>query len=171
MNSFFESAAPCCLGIVFFLGLFGFVAFLRYMGYRETLALAEKGLVKPDRRPGNATLFWGIGFTAVGAALLVGLWPIGFIAGTRFPLGLGPWLLFGLLPMFFGLGLILFYVLTHESTPKNKTPVVAPVVAPRPVEPVMVVTPAPVVVSPAPAAVPPAEPPVPPAEPPTNSAP
>ena len=167
MNSFLETAAPCCFGIVFFLLLFGFIAFMRYMGYRETLALAEKGLVKPERRSGNGTLFWGIGFTAVGAALLLGLWPIGFIAGERFPLGLGPWLLFGLLPMFFGLGLMLFYVLTRDSKPVEKltpAPILVPVTAP-------VVTP--VVMQEPISLIPPSEQPVPPTpstppEPPSN---
>ncbi len=167
MNNFLETAAPCCFGIVFFLLLFGFIAFMRYMGYRETLALAEKGLVKPERRSGNGTLFWGIGFTAVGAALLLGLWPIGFIAGERFPLGLGPWLLFGLLPMFFGLGLMLFYVLTRDSKPVEKltpAPILVPVTAP-------VVTP--VVMQEPISLIPPSEQPVPPTpstppEPPSN---
>jgi len=192
MNSFFETAVPCCFGIVFFLLLFGFIAFMRYMGYRETLALAEKGLVKPERRSGNGTLFWGIGFTALGAALCLGLWPIGFIAGGRFPLGLGPWLLFGLVPMFFGVGLVLFYVLTREPKPAEKAVVVpvttsslgavvapvGPVASVGPVGPVGPV--APVVVqepvttmAPASAIVPPSEQPLPPTppEPPTSPAP
>jgi hypothetical protein len=121
MNNFFETAAPCCGFIFFFAALFGFIAFMRYMGYRETLALAEKGLVKPERRSGNGTLFWGIGFTSVGMALCLGLWPIGFFMGDRFPFGFGPWLLGGLLPMFFGLGLVLFYVLTREPKTTDKT--------------------------------------------------
>ena len=35
-----------CFGILgFFTLLFGFIAYMRYLSYRETLALAEKGLV------------------------------------------------------------------------------------------------------------------------------
>jgi len=120
MNNFLETVIPCC-GFVFFFGtLFGFIASMRYMGYRETLALAEKGLVKPERRSGNGTLFWGIGFTSVGMALCLGLWPIGFFVGDRFPLGIGPWLIVGLLPLFCGLGLVLFFVLTRETKPNEK---------------------------------------------------
>jgi hypothetical protein len=40
---------------------------------------------------------------AVGAALLIGLYPIGLHADGSFPLGLGPWLLAGLIPLFVGL--------------------------------------------------------------------
>jgi hypothetical protein len=127
MNSFIETAVPCCGFVFFFAALFGFIAFMRYMSYRETLALAEKGL--PERRSGNGTLFWGIGFTSVGVALCLGLWPIGFFVGDRFPLGIGPWLIVGLLPMFFGLGLVIFYVLTRDSKPTDK-PVQSPSVAP-----------------------------------------
>jgi hypothetical protein len=88
------------------------------MSYRETLDLAEKGLVRGDlRRGGNGkdTLRWGIVITAVGLALCIGLYPLGFVTGTRFPLGLGPWMLAGLLPTFFGVGLVLIYVLTREK--------------------------------------------------------
>jgi len=114
-----------CLGIVgFFALLFGFIVVMRYLGYRETLALAEKGLVRPDRmRGGNDkdTLRWGIAIAAIGMALCVGLYPIGFIgSGSRFPLGFGPWMLAGLLPMFFGLALILIYVLTREDNKAKK---------------------------------------------------
>jgi len=114
-----------CLGIVgFFALLFGFIVVMRYLGYRETLALAEKGLVRPDRTRGSNgkdTLRWGIAIAAVGMALCVGLYPIGFIGGgSRFPLGFGPWMLTGLLPMFFGLALIMIYVLTREDKKAEK---------------------------------------------------
>jgi hypothetical protein len=119
MNSFFA-----CLSFTgIFVFLFSLLAFMRYMNYRETLALAEKGLVRPDRmRGGNGkdTLRWGIAIAAVGMALCVGLYPIGFRGGSSFPLGLGPWMLAGLLPMFFGLGLILIYVLTREDKKEEK---------------------------------------------------
>jgi hypothetical protein len=102
----------------FFLLLFGFIVVLRYLSYRETLSLAEKGLVRPERGrggDGKDTLRWGIVIAAIGLALSVGLYPIGLLPGMKFPLGLGPWMLAGFLPLFFGLGLILIYVLTHEK--------------------------------------------------------
>jgi hypothetical protein len=97
-----------------------FVLALRYLSYRETLALAEKGLVRPGRLAngnGKAALIWGVLLTAIGVALCVGLWPLGLssLGYGRYPLGFGPWMLLGLLPTFFGLGLILVYVLTREG--------------------------------------------------------
>lgn len=101
----------------FFLLLFGFILLMRYLNYRETLALADKGLVRPPRprTNGKAALVWGILIASVGAALTLGLWPLGLGFGADYPLGLGPWMLAGLLPLFFGLGLILVYVLTRET--------------------------------------------------------
>jgi O-antigen/teichoic acid export membrane protein len=109
-------AIPLC-SLAFFFLLFGFLAVLRFINYRETLALAEKGLVRPDRSRANGkdTLRWGIVITALGLALCLGLYPLGFMAGPRFPLGLGPWMLLGLVPTFFGLALILIYVVTREK--------------------------------------------------------
>jgi hypothetical protein len=86
--------------------LFGFIALMRYLSYRETIALAEKGLVRPAKAQGNGknALRWGIVIASIGLALIVGLFPIG-----------GTVMLVGLLPTFFGLGLVLIYVLTRES--------------------------------------------------------
>jgi len=118
-----------CLGVLgFFVLLFGFVAFMRFMSYRETMQLAEKGLVRPDRTRGNGkdTLRWGIAITAIGVALCLGLYPIGFVTGSEFPLGLGPWMLAGLLPTFFGLALVMIYYLTREEKPKGDKPAEPP---------------------------------------------
>lgn len=95
--------------------VFGFLAFLRYMNYRETVALAEKGLTRPERKPGNGLLRWGVVMTALGLALSVGLYPIGFSAGYDYPLHLGPWMLGGFVPLFLGLSLILLHVLTRKN--------------------------------------------------------
>jgi len=76
---------------------------------------------------GKHTLRWGIVTAAVGLALCIGLYPIGWTgAGERFLLGFGPWMLVGLLPLFFGLGLVLVYVLTHEEKKPSAKPPVAP---------------------------------------------
>jgi hypothetical protein len=103
-----------------FLLTFMFIVVMRFIGYRETLHLAEKGLVRPDRSAGGLgngkdTLRWGVVITAVGLALCVGLYPIGLLPGSSFPLGIGPWMIAGFLPTFFGLGLILIYVLTRDD--------------------------------------------------------
>ena len=107
-------------GLGFFALLFAFIILMRYLSYRETLALADKGLVRPGHRGGNGsgkdTLRWGISLTAIGLALCLSLYPIGLLPGMKFPMGIGPWMMVGFLPTFFGLGLVLIYVLTHEKT-------------------------------------------------------
>ena len=107
-----------CAGSLGFIGLvFGFILLMRFMAYKETLALAEKGLVKPVRNGGNGkgALIWGIIITFVGVALTIGMWPLGLMFHTELPLAFGPWMLAGLLPLFFGLALLLIYVLTREK--------------------------------------------------------
>jgi hypothetical protein len=119
MNDFI----PCFGGLGFFALLFGFIAFMRFLSYRETLALAEKGLVKPARSNGNGkgALIWGVIITAVGLAVTLGLWPLGIMFDSRqFPFGFGPWMVVGLVPTFFGVALILVHVLTRESKPKDE---------------------------------------------------
>lgn len=108
---------PCVGGLGFVALVFGFILLMRFLAYKETLELAEKGLVKPQRNGnGKGTLVWGIIIAAVGLALILGLWPLGYgFGGTNFPLGFGPWMLLGLIPTFFGLALILIYVLTREE--------------------------------------------------------
>jgi hypothetical protein len=103
------------IGLTFGIGLpliiFGFIALMRYINYRETIALAEKGLVKPAKAQKNGlnALRWGIVLASIGLALIVGLFPEG-----------GPVLLVGLIPTFFGLGLVLIYVLTRVSDKKDE---------------------------------------------------
>jgi hypothetical protein len=121
MNQFDASFiyAPFCCGLLFFVILFAFLAGWRWMQYRERLALAEKGLLKPEsgqlERGGNGkgALRWGVVIASLGLALTVGLWPLGIY--SSYPLGLGPWMIGAFIPLFFGLGLILIYVLTKNE--------------------------------------------------------
>ena len=115
---------PCAGSIAFVFLILSFIVLMRYLNYRETLKLAEKGLLKPVHSNGNGkgALIWGILLTAVGLALMIGLLPLGLMLGADVPFGFGPWMLVGLLPMFFGLGLLLIYVLTRESKPKDALP-------------------------------------------------
>ncbi len=140
-----ENSILCGGAVGFFFLLFAFILAMRYLNYRETMGLAEKGLVKPSREAtrarngGNkAVLVWGIIMAAIGLALMLGLWPLGFTSvGRGFPLGFGPWMLFGLLPLFFGLALVLIYVLTQsgkEKQPKSNEPA-EETPLPLPVEP------------------------------------
>lgn len=109
-----------CSGVILLtLILLGFALGWRYINYRETLALAEKGLVKPsytNQKSGDKGLLrWGIIIAALGLALCLGMIPLG--VGTSYVLGLGPWMLIGLVPLFFGLALVLIYILTREDVP------------------------------------------------------
>jgi hypothetical protein len=113
---------PCVGGLGFVFLILAFIVLMRFLSYQETLKLAEKGLVKPMRQNnnGNSALIWGILMTAIGVALTIGIWPLGFMVHSDVPFGFGPWMLVGLLPMFFGLALILIYVLTREARPKDE---------------------------------------------------
>lgn len=102
---------PSIFGISVFLIVFGFFAYVRYLRYRETITMAEKGLAYPERRNGKDTLRWGIVIAAIGIALIIGVFPEALRDSW-------PLLLVGLLPTFFGLGLVLIYVVTREEQPK-----------------------------------------------------
>lgn len=118
---------PICMAAMFFLVLplivLGFFALMRYIRYRETMMLIEKGVYVPHPESnGKGTLAWGIVITALGIALSIGLYPLGWlVSGGMFPLNFGPWMLVGLVPLFFGLALILIYALTarKKDTPRE----------------------------------------------------
>lgn len=100
-----------------------FMLVWRYIKYKETVALAERGLLHPEPQraesDGKDTLRWGIILVALGLALSIGLY---------IDSGWDLLLLIGLLPLFFGLALILIYVLTHEeqAQPSAIEPTVMP---------------------------------------------
>jgi hypothetical protein len=73
-------------------------------------------------RPSRSQLTWGLVLTGVGIGLTLALWPIGWIAnsaagesGVHFPLGLGPWMLAGFIPLFVGLALILAHIISQPE--------------------------------------------------------
>jgi len=105
---------PCLSIVSVLLVIFGFLAFLRYMNYKETLALAEKGLTKPESKSNKNLLRWGIVITSLGFALSLGLYFIGFDSANNYPLHLGPWMLGGFVPLFLGIGLVLVHYLTEK---------------------------------------------------------
>ena len=111
----FSELVPCISIVSVLLVIFGFIAFLRYMNYRETLALAEKGLTRPETKSNKGFLRWGIIITALGIALSLGFYFFGFDSSENYPLRLGPWMLGGFVPLFLGLGLILLHYLTEKS--------------------------------------------------------
>jgi len=104
--------------VIVFAVVFGFAAYNRYLQHKETMALAEKGLL-PEKDPGDrskAILRWGMIFSILGAILVLVVIPF---AWNNF------WVLFllGLLPLALGLGLTLIYVFTQDNPPsKEKKP-------------------------------------------------
>ncbi|HSL31521.1 MAG TPA: DUF6249 domain-containing protein [Anaerolineales bacterium] len=111
----FSDLVPCISLVSVLLVIFGFLAFLRYMNYREAIALAERGLSRPEAKPGKGLLRWGILVTGLGIALSLGLYFAGYNSGQSYPLHLGPWMLGGFVPLFLGLGLVLLHFLTSKN--------------------------------------------------------
>ena len=117
-----EVVVPGAVVALIFFIIFGFATLMRYFRYKETVALAEKGLLRESRQRKNRnTLRTGVIVTAVGLALSCGLMPIGFLitnsdVSSRLPLGFfGPWMVVGLLPVFFGLALIVLHLLNGSE--------------------------------------------------------
>lgn len=128
MNDVVPGIIICGSIILIFGGMLVFFAYLRYMRYRETIELAEKGLVHPryqhSESNGKSTLRWGIAITGLGLALCLGLYPFGWLtAAGQFPLNFGPWMLIGLIPTFFGLSLIVIYLVTRDKEGDHKVEV------------------------------------------------
>jgi hypothetical protein len=111
----FADLVPCISIVSVLLVIFGFLAFLRYMNYREAISLAERGLSRPEPKQGGGLLRWGIVMTGLGLALSLGLYLLGFAASSGYPLRLGPWMLGGFVPLFLGLSLILSHFLTQKE--------------------------------------------------------
>jgi hypothetical protein len=123
MNDSIESLSIGLAAALVFSVPFAFFAYIRYLRYKETIALAERGLLKPERsRNGNNTLRWGIVILFLGLATLCGILPFAFLARGRVPaspeegIGFAFLLLIGLLPMFFGLALIIIHVVTNRGS-------------------------------------------------------
>ncbi len=128
MNGFAEFAL-CAVPIAFLITIFGTIVLMRWFKHREIVALVEKGLLpkqyarymRASRGRGRGLLGWGIALAALGLALLIGLWPLGFVVEEPYPLHFGPWMLAGLIPLFIGLALLITYFLARKedlSTPE-----------------------------------------------------
>ena len=119
--------AMCVLPNAFLIAIFGTIVLVRWFKHREILAMVEKGLLPAQYAQyvsasrgwgGRRLLGWGIALVALGLALVIGLWPLGFTrAGVEnpYPLGFGPWMLGGLVPVFIGLALLITYFLTRKE--------------------------------------------------------
>ncbi|NLV73946.1 MAG: hypothetical protein GXY52_04580 [Chloroflexi bacterium] len=89
-----------------------FLTLHRYLAFKERVALAQLGYTSESleqdipRRSGKRGVLWGGILTAMsGLALLLGL----------STLGMGVWLLGGLVPLFIGIGLVLIYFLLGNA--------------------------------------------------------
>lgn len=86
---------------------------LRWFSYKERMALIAQGVSPEDERKHgkNQKTFLAIGLVIglIGLALTIGL----------ITLGVGPWLLAGLLPLFVGLAFILVSLVLAPSKPKE----------------------------------------------------
>jgi hypothetical protein len=122
-----EELAVCVVPSAFLVAIFGTIVLVRWFKHREILAMVEKGLLPAQYaqymsasrgRGGRGLLGWGIALVMLGLALMIGLWPIGFTragAENPYPLGFGPWMLAGLIPLFIGLALLIIYFLTRKE--------------------------------------------------------
>jgi hypothetical protein len=126
MDNAWITFATCAVPIVFLGAIFGTIVLMRWFKHREIMTLAEKGLL-PEQyarymsasrgRSGRGLLGWGIALAMLGLALVIGLWPLGFVVEEPYPLYFGPWMLTGLIPLFIGLALLITHFLTREEKP------------------------------------------------------
>jgi hypothetical protein len=99
----------------------GFITFNRYISYKERVALAQLGYtmesfqVDASRQHGKRGILWGGVITAMsGLGLLLGL----------STLGMGVWILGGLLPLFVGIGMVSIYFVLGASPERPKSQVI-----------------------------------------------
>jgi hypothetical protein len=116
-----------CGGIfVFFILLFGFLLLMRYINYKENIKMADSGIIplqKPKRNRWLLIVGW-IG-SVLGGLLSAVMWVVGIKTINEaglYPLALGPWMLIGLAPLFFGLCMLLIYVILAPAQQKATVP-------------------------------------------------
>lgn len=110
---------PFLLPVMVVVVIFAYLVVVRYMRHKEYLAMIEKGIdphTHPERQQESAPvpdgspaprrrLMGGTVTAAVGLALTLGL----------LTLGIGPWLLGGLVPLFIGLAILFVRFLFDEG--------------------------------------------------------
>lgn len=111
----------CILAIaVFGVSVVLFAAYMRSLRHKEIMRMIDEGKmeVPVSKSPLNGkTLFAaGIIFTMMGLALSLSLYPISYVEAANYPLHFAPWMAIGLLPLFFGLALIVI----HQANLKDK---------------------------------------------------
>jgi hypothetical protein len=105
----------------------GFILLIRYLDHRERMTMIAHGLTPPDRTTlprasrSTAVLRGGLITAAVGIAITLGLYTVGFVLPAPFsavPGRFGPWLLPGLIPTGVGVALVLSYYLAPPRAPQ-----------------------------------------------------
>lgn len=90
------------------------IVFLRWFSYRERMARINQGqgtsISNDPEQQAKRALSSSLTTTLIGVAITIGL----------LTLGIGPWLLAGLIPIFIGLSMILTYVITAADNPNTK---------------------------------------------------
>lgn len=108
--AYFSLLMPMILGALVVI----LVISLRWFSYKEKMALIAQGLPVEEKKDKGESykLFLAIGLTVslVGLALSIGLATLGF----------GPWLLFGLIPCFAGLAMVLASLVMRPSKQKDQ---------------------------------------------------
>lgn len=120
--------SPCFLVSV----LLVFLAVIRYIVYRERAAMAQHGIFLPEEsfwdhlgyRYPQGVLWGGVITAMCGLALLLGLATI----------GIGPWLLGGLVPLFVGLGMVFVYFTGGSARQRRAAEPTPPEEGPHPGE-------------------------------------
>lgn len=124
-ESFLTTLVPCAATFAFFALVFGIIIMLRWFRHREVMAQIQQGLVPEDHRwqTDNDTTsrklrVWGLGLAALGLALVIGMYPFGFVTQEPWPLHFGPWMVVGLVPLFVGLALLI----ADYASQRNRAP-------------------------------------------------
>jgi len=104
-----EFIIPASVTIFLFALFFSTLAWVRWLRYREIVALADRGITPREDLPGTASLRWGMVLTAVGIVMTLAMFPLSMDSFPRAPLGLSPILLAGLLPLAIGIALVWHY--------------------------------------------------------------
>lgn len=112
--------SPCAMVTILLL----FFVAIRYIAYRERVALAQHGIFPAEeslwerigQRSPRGILWAGVLTAMCGLALLLGLALI----------GMGPWLLGGLIPLFVGVGMVVVYFLGGGVRERGRRPAGVP---------------------------------------------
>ncbi|MDJ0753522.1 MAG: hypothetical protein QNJ45_08405 [Ardenticatenaceae bacterium] len=125
MNDFWEMFIPAVTISTIFIVIFGFLAFMRYMRYKETVALAERGLLRSDRnrsnngRPSRRLFNIGVVLLSVGVGFFCTLIPAAIMVNSGEPAFAG--VILGVLPASVGTALLVIDRFNNKNRPPFQT--------------------------------------------------